>query len=84
MNYLTRDDIFNTARKRNKLTIDPDSLTHNISTELDFDQPNSYVYLVEFMVYSIKGVKMNSTFVEFEHTEKGLEQANKLVKRILG
>lgn len=84
MTYLTREMIFDTARKGNRLTIDPDSLEHNISTEVDYDQPNSYVYVVEFKVKSFRGQKLRSTFVEFEHTETGLEQANKLVKRILG
>lgn len=84
MTYLTRKMIFDTARKGNRLTIDPDSLEYNISTEVDFDQPNSYVYLVEFKVKSFRGQKLRSTFVEFEHTEAGLEQANKLIKRILG
>lgn len=84
MNYLTREMIFRTARKGNRLTIDTDSLEYNISTEVDYDQPNSYVYLVEFTVKSIRGQKLRSTFVEFEHNEAGLEQANKLVKRILG
>lgn len=84
MEYLTHDMIFRTAQKGNRLTINPDSLTAKITCELDFDQPNSYVYVVEFKVKSIRGQKMNSTFVDFEYTEKGLEQANKLVKRILG
>lgn len=84
MNYLTREMIFRTARKGNKLTIDPDSLTAKITRELDFDQPNSYVYVVEFKVKSFRGQKLRSTFVEFEHSEKGLEQANKLIKRMLG
>lgn len=83
MNYLTREMIFNTARKGNKLTIDPDSLDGIIYEEFDFEKGEP-IYVAQFMVKSIKGVKMNSTFVDFEYTSNGLEQANKLVKRILG
>lgn len=83
MNYLTREMIFNTARKGNKLTINPDTLTAEIFKEFDYSQGEP-IYVAEFKVRSIRGNKMNSTFVEFEYTEKGLEQANKLVKRILG
>lgn len=83
MGYLSREMIFNTARKGNRLTINPDSLTAEIFEEFDYETGEP-IYVAQFIVYSIKGVKMNSTFVDFEYTEKGLEQANKLVKRILG
>lgn len=83
MNYLTRDDIFNTARKGNKLTIDPDSLDGIVYEEVNFETGEP-IYLAQFMVKSIKGKVMNSTFVEFEYSSNGLEQANKLIKRILG
>lgn len=83
MGYLSREMIFNTARKGNRLTINPDSLTAEIFETFDFEQGEP-VYVVQFMVKSIRGQKMKSTFVDFEYTEKGLEQANKLVKRILG
>lgn len=83
MGYLSREMIFNTARKGNKLTIDPDSLSAEIFEEFDFEKGEP-IYVAQFMVKSIKGVKMNSTFVDFEYTSNGLEQANKLVKRILG
>lgn len=83
MVYLTREMIFDTARKGNKLTIDPDSLTAKIHCEIDFEN-EGYIRVVEFKVKSIRGAKMRSTFVEFEYTEKGREEANKLIKRILG
>lgn len=83
MNYLTRDDIFNTARRGNKLTIKPDSLEAIVFEEFDYETGEP-IYVVQFMVDSIKGVSMDSTFVDFEYSSKGLEQANKLVKRILG
>lgn len=83
MGYLSREMIFNTARKGNKLTIDPDSLDGIIYEEFDFEKGEP-IYVAQFMVDSIKGVRMNSTFVDFEYTKNGLEQANKLVKRILG
>lgn len=83
MNYLTREMIFNTARKGNKLTIDPDSLDYIVYEEFDYEKGEA-IYVAQFMVKSIKGVKMNSTFVDFEYSSNGLEQANKLVKRILG
>lgn len=83
MPYLTRDMIFRTAEKGNRLTIDPDSLTAEVYELFDFEQGEP-IYVAQFMVKSIRGQKMNSTFVEFEYTENGLEQANKLVKRILG
>lgn len=83
MNYLTRDDIFNTARKGNRLTINPDSLDGIVYEEFDYEKGEP-IYVAQFMVKSIRGQKMKSTFVDFEYTEKGLEQANKLVKRILG
>lgn len=83
MTYLTREDIFNTARKGNKLTINPDSLDAILFEEYDYSQGEP-IYVVEFMVNSIKGHSMNSTFVDFEYTSNGLEQANKLIKRILG
>lgn len=83
MEYLTHDMIFRTAQKRNRLTIDPDSLTAEVYELFDFEQGEP-IYVAQFMVKSIRGQKMNSTFVEFEYTEKGLEQANQLVKRILG
>lgn len=83
MNYLTREMIFNTARKGNKLTINPDSLDAIVYEEFDFEKGEP-IYVAQFMVKSIKGVKMNSTFVDFEYSTNGLEQANNLVKRILG
>ena len=83
MTYLTREMIFRTARKGNRLTIDPDSLTAKIHYDIDFDT-NDYIYLVEFKVNSFRGQKLRSTFVEFEYSETGLEQANKLIKRITG
>lgn len=83
MEYLTHDMIFRTAQKGNRLTIDPDSLTAEVYELFDFEQGEP-IYVAQFMVKSIRGQKMNSTFVEFEYTEKGLEQANQLVKRILG
>lgn len=83
MNYLTRDDIFNTARKGNRLTINPDSLDGIVYEEFDYEKGEP-IYVAQFMVKSIRGQKMKSTFVEFEYSTNGLEQANKLVKRILG
>lgn len=83
MNYLTREMIFNTARKGNKLTINPDSLDAIVYEEFDFEKGEP-IYVAQLMVKSIKGVKMNSTFVDFEYSTNGLEQANNLVKRILG
>lgn len=83
MNYLTRDDIFNTARKGNKLTINPDSLDGIVYEEFDYEKCEP-IYVAQFMVKSIRGQKMKSTFVDFEYSSNGLEQANTLVKRILG
>lgn len=83
MEYITREMILNTARKGNKLTIDPDSLDGIIYEEVNFETGEP-IYLAQFMVKSIKGKEMNSTFVEFEYSSNGLEQANKLLKRILG
>lgn len=83
MGYLSREMIFNTARSGNRLTINPDSLTAEIFEEFNYETGEP-IYVAQFMVDSIKGVPMSSTFVDFEYTEKGLEQANKLVKRILG
>lgn len=83
MEYLTHDMIFRTAQKGNRLTIDPDSLAAEVYELFDFEQSEP-IYVAQFMVKSIRGQKMNSTFVEFEYTEKGLEQANQLLKRILG
>lgn len=83
MTYLTREMIFDTARKGNRLTIDPDSLTAEIFEEFDYETGKE-LYVVEFIVKSIRGQEMNSTFVEFNLDMNGLEQANKLVKRILG
>ncbi|WAX22059.1 hypothetical protein [Enterococcus phage EnP] len=83
MNYLTRDDIFNTARKGNRLTINPDSLDGIVYEEFDYEKGEP-IYVAQFMVKSIRGQKMKSTFVDFEYSRNGLEQANNLVKRILG
>lgn len=83
MGYLTREDIFNTARRGNKLTINPDSLEAIVFEEFDYETGEP-IYVVQFMVDSIKGVPMSSTFVDFEYSTNGLEQANNLVKRILG
>lgn len=83
MGYLSREMIFNTARKGNKLTIDPDSLSAEIFEEFDYETGEP-IYVAQFIVKSIRGQKMNSTFVDFEYTEKGLEQANKLIKNIIG
>lgn len=83
MGYITREMILNTARKGNRLTINPDSLTAENFKEFDYETGKE-LYIVEFNVKSIRGQKMKSTFVEFNLDMDGLEQANKLVKRILG
>lgn len=82
MEYLTREEIFKTARKGNRLTINPKSLKAYIHSEYNFK--NEEIYLLEFSVKSVKGKKMKSTFVEFEFTKKGIKQAELLAKRILG
>lgn len=83
MTYLTREMIFRTARKGNRLTINPDSLDAILFEEFDYETGEP-IYVVQFMVKSFRGQKLRSTFVEFEYTSNGLEQANKLIKRILG
>lgn len=81
MNYLTREMIFNTARQENKLVIDPDSLSAEIFEEFNYETGEP-IYVAQFMVNSIKGVPMSSTFVDFEYTDNGLAESKKLVKRI--
>lgn len=83
MEYLTREMIFGTAKKGNRLTINPDSLTAETFEVFDYETGKE-LYVVAFNVKSIGGQSMNSTFVEFNLDMNGLEQANKLVKRILG
>ncbi|AFF27957.1 hypothetical protein vB_Efae230P-4.25 [Enterococcus phage vB_Efae230P-4] len=82
MKYPTREEIFENARKGNRLTINPKSLKAYI--HLDYNFKDEEIYVLEFSVKSVNGKKMKSTFVEFEFTKNGIKQAEELAKIILG